>query len=67
MATTVLSHEVTVEVLSSFKLSRFLLSRLVSRTRRPEDKIKKSSLEMRSPGLEVKLVDCIGIPSRGKL
>jgi hypothetical protein len=34
-----------------------LFARLVSRTRRPELRIKKSSLEIRSPGLEVKLVD----------
>jgi hypothetical protein len=43
-----------------------MLPRLVSSTRNPELKMKKSSFEMRSPGREVKLVDWRAVPFRGK-
>lgn len=66
LATSVLSQEGTVVNFTSSRFDWILFARLVSSTLRPELSRKKSSLEMRSPGREVKLVDCSGAPYLGK-
>lgn len=68
LATAVRIHEGAM--LAGFDLCVNNLTKLlmlVYRTLSPELRMKKSSLKMRSPGREVRLTVCKGMPSLGKL